>query len=189
MLFELFPTPVWVNDVDPQTQARIDLEIESALKDLSIDQRPWDDATRSTFSFEGCNHIVTMGFTELHTWIGLNLSAYLQVIEYPGSLELQDSWINSSGTGEFMFDHCHPGRSVSGCYYYRAESDQGALRFDNPNPLVHQRLWPADLNSNLSAWAVTPKTGRLCLFPSWLRHRVGVNQSQTERISIAFNFS
>jgi len=48
------------------------------------------------------------------------------------------------------------------------------------------KQWPADQLRDQD-FQVEPKEGRLVLFPSWLTHRVSVNRTDEERISIAFN--
>ena len=35
---------------------------------------------------------------------------------------------------------------------------------------------------------VAPEAGKLLMFPSWLEHGVAQNQTETERISMSFNF-
>lgn len=190
MLLNLFPTPVWVNDPDPQTLARIQDQITAAIIDLDITGKPWDDSAKSTFTFEGVNDIDGLGLTELKTWIHYNLMAFFELVSYRGDPQITHSWFNRFDQGDFMYDHCHPESLISGSYYYHSE-DQGGLRFSNPNPLMWNRLWPSDQQPWQQGHVIETKTGRLVLFPSWLQHRVRVNtQADKEpRISIAFNLS
>ncbi len=37
------------------------------------------------------------------------------------------------------------------------------------------------------SYVITPAHGRLCLFPSYLRHKVEKNESDVTRYSLAFN--
>jgi hypothetical protein len=64
-------------------------------------------------------------------------------------------------------------------YYIKATGNEGNLRLINP--LTHDKF-VGDLD-----FEITPITGKLVLFPGWLKHQVLQNNSTNERISLAFN--
>jgi hypothetical protein len=64
-------------------------------------------------------------------------------------------------------------------YYIKATGNEGNLRLINP--LTYDKF-VVDLN-----FEITPITGKLILFPGWLKHQVLQNNSNNERISLAFN--
>ena len=41
--------------------------------------------------------------------------------------------------------------------------------------------------ANATAWELKSTTNRMIMFPSWLQHLVPINNSDNNRISIAFN--
>ena len=189
MLYDLFPTPIWVADCGPEHSDLIDQEISAKLDIDSIQGRPWDDLVKSSFEFQGTNDLQTLELTALTAWIMHSVQGYCQSLGYQGHPQIVDSWFNRYDQGDFMYDHCHPGHLSSGVYYHRVTEGQGNLRFVNPNPLMLNRQWPADLNPNCQGTIVTAQSHRLILFPAWLTHRVEPNTvSHSEpRISLAFN--
>lgn len=189
-LEQIFATPIWVADIDPELSLQISPQIERELARRAITDQPWDDQVKSTFTFQGSNDLRRFKLARLEQWIHSELEAYCASLGYDSRrLALRDSWFNQFDGGDFMYDHCHPGNLISGCYYHRAQEGQGNLRFMNPNPLMLNRQWPADQQPWQQGWRVESRTGRLVMFPSWLMHRVEPNRSTaTEpRISLAFN--
>ena len=67
---------------------------------------------------------------------------------------------------------------------------QGNIQFErSDNAEYHLPLYiekPNYFNSTRATYA--GKTGGLYIFPGWLKHSVQGNQSNTDRISISFNF-
>jgi uncharacterized protein (TIGR02466 family) len=182
-----FSTPIWVSDLEGAELAAVQAEIAGALVNVNPQPTPWDESGTTSFSFEGCNDIQTHKLDLLSKVIFRGLGGMLKDLGYPqGPWNLCDSWFNWYGQGDFMFEHIHPERRVSGCYYYKTTGQDGRLKFKNPNPLMQFKQWPADQLRDQD-FQVEPKEGRLVLFPSWLTHRVSVNRTDEERMSIAFN--
>lgn len=86
--------------------------------------------------------------------------------------------------------HLHPNSLFSGVVYLQAAPDCGNIAFLDPRngaqvllpPVIHPSL--GVLNGRVEQ---APSEGLLLLFPAWLWHEVGGNQSERERISISFN--
>jgi uncharacterized protein (TIGR02466 family) len=109
----------------------------------------------------------------------------------PASLRLKlFAWMNANPPGGFNAPHTHPGAHWSGVYYVTQpdveEGSAGMIEFLDPrSDLPHWRL--------LGAGAFRPKrklrptAGELVVFPSYLPHWVYPNESDEERVTIAFN--
>ena len=104
-------------------------------------------------------------------------------------------WININKPGDFNTLHSHPGCFLSATYYVKVPAGMkgGEIYFRDPRgPAVAMYETPGiDLpwvGSGLGI-PVTPATGKLLIFPSWLEHRVEAFAGDGERISIAFNAS
>jgi uncharacterized protein (TIGR02466 family) len=87
--------------------------------------------------------------------------------------------------------HQHPHAIISGVYYVQTQEKSGALIFRDPRPVAAMMAPPI---TQRSAWteltrAYQPQAGRMLLFPSWLEHGVGTNESDEDRIAISFNIS
>lgn len=103
------------------------------------------------------------------------------------SLEM---WTNINGPGHFNETHHHnphSGTFMSGVFYVKCPEDSGAIRFYDPRP--HIDTSPDSVYYGGSKFIrFFPNPNTLLIFPPWLNHSVEPNQSQEDRLSIAFNF-
>ena len=104
-------------------------------------------------------------------------------------------WININRAGDFNTLHSHPGCFLSATYYVKVPAAMrgGEIYFRDPRgPAVAMYETPGIelpwVGSGMGI-PVTPVTGKLLIFPSWLEHRVEKFEGEGERISIAFNAS
>jgi len=99
------------------------------------------------------------------------------------------AWGNISRRGNYHRMHNHPGSAWSGVYYVtsNAESDSlgGVLEFYDPRHFTEMIDVPGSPYGQ--RMLVRPVAGLMVLFPSWLYHFVHPCNSDSERISIAFN--
>jgi uncharacterized protein (TIGR02466 family) len=190
MLQNIFFTPVFVHKFQGEILDNIQTEIEKQLPEIRKNQQasPWGDAVTTTFNFDATvNDIENYKLDMLKNMIFWSIKEYFKSLEYPfESIKISESWVNICNKHGFQFDHTHPRSKISGVYYYSTTGSDGGLRFQNPNPMMHYNGFPSDSNS-VSAVTYKPSVGQLLLFPSWLTHRVNLNTTDSERISIAFN--
>lgn len=99
-------------------------------------------------------------------------------------LKVAELWVNISNKGKFQYDHGHGDAIVAGTYYFQTNGEDGNISFGNPSPIVFTGGTPFGYLSH----EVEPKVGRLLLFPGWLIHKVKINQTDSTRISLSFNF-
>lgn len=132
---------------------------------------------------------------ELFAIIGDHVNQFAIQIRLLPSV-FQNAWININGYKDYNALHTHPHSTFSGVYYVKANPEMsGKLTFRHPDSeMLMGYGWQQDIitehnkyNSGLYSFDVYP--GLLYLFPSWLRHEVLPNLSETEnRISISFNY-
>lgn len=102
------------------------------------------------------------------------------------------AWANVNGPGSFNQYHTHPECLWSGVYYVRAgeygEDDvehPGNLKLYDPRGRVDMYSHPGyGFGKNVN---IPPVDGQMILFPSWLAHSVNTFDSDTVRVTIAFN--
>ena len=82
-------------------------------------------------------------------------------------------WFNRMRPGDVTSRHTHDedDELVSAVYYIRAPADSGNLI----------------LHTSAGVQSVTPRDGRLVLFPPWLPHEVAPNRSGETRLSLGMN--
>lgn len=109
------------------------------------------------------------------------------------SLKIDDAWININKKHNFNAPHNHSYGLFSGVYYVKAEGCIGDIVFMNPcssqSISINSSIIKTSNPFNSNMFKVTPKTGMLILFPSWICHYTEPNLTDEDRISIAFNTS
>ena len=108
------------------------------------------------------------------------------------NLMLGNWWININGQHDYNVPHDHQNSVLSGVYYVEVpEENMGDLilhRGDNAEFFLTSKIQRETTMSNISDVVCKSKESLFYLFPSWIKHSVGKNESSKERISIAFNF-
>jgi len=104
------------------------------------------------------------------------------------SFRITDMWSNVLKPGETHRPHTHSNNMLSGVYYVDAVETSGII-FTDPRPQagVIQPDVNKQILDNASIVKYDSATNRMILFPSWLQHYVPVNETNKNRISIAFN--
>ena len=109
----------------------------------------------------------------------------------PATLRLKlFAWMNANPPGGFNAPHTHPGAHWSGVYYVSQPEieigNSGMIEFLDPRTdLPNWRILGA--NAFRLKKKLRPQAGEIVLFPSYLVHWVYPNESEEERVSIAFN--
>ena len=118
----------------------------------------------------------------------------MALISHPRRCEVEQdliAWANVCRKGHYHALHTHPSFHWSGVYYVEAGGAapdwprSGMIEFQDPRGCVDMAGMPG--NPFGRTVAVTPTTGMLVVFPSWLYHWVNPYHGDGERISIAFN--
>jgi len=105
-------------------------------------------------------------------------------------LELATCWAMVNGKMASGAVHCHPNAFLSGVYYVNTTDKSGNIFFQDPRPGANMSACPV---TEFMPWTVRqisyqPVAGGMLIFPSWLYHGVGPNLSETQRVSLSFNF-
>lgn len=113
-------------------------------------------------------------------------------------LKIKSFWLNVNSKKDFNISHTHNGSVISGVFYVKCPENCGDLILRNRNDeILRCYLRQSNLIGGIDyafteytseLWSVTPEKNTLILFPSWLEHYVEPNNSDQERISIAFNY-
>lgn len=109
----------------------------------------------------------------------------------PDTLDLKISgWMNANPQGGFNAPHTHPRAHWSGVYYVSQpavqDGNSGMIEFLDPrSDLPNWRLLRA--KPFRPKRKIRPEAGEIVLFPSYLVHWVYPNETEHERVTIAFN--
>ncbi len=104
---------------------------------------------------------------------------------------LAHAWANVSRADSYRKIHNHESCTWSGVYYVKSRlvkeksKSSGNIEFLDPRMLCISTELPS---SNFGGRVkVTPKAGRMVLFPNWLHHYVNPVEDNSLRICVAFN--
>ena len=110
-------------------------------------------------------------------------------LNYDNELEISSSWFTKTHKGESSPMHDHKNCVFSAVYYYGDYDDKvGNLIFKNPIVnLTSYRLNVGKSNKfNTYDIEITPQSGSLLIFPSYVIHKIDVHKSEIPRLSLAF---
>lgn len=105
-------------------------------------------------------------------------------------LKIYNIWINVNPPGSYNHLHHHIGSVLSGVYYVSAFDGQGNIQFERGDSAEYHLPVNVQKNTYFNATRATyrAKTNALYIFPGWLKHSVQGNTSNTDRISVSFNY-
>lgn len=132
-------------------------------------------------------------FSEFADYIFKNSLAALT--HYNLEFRLSNMWININRKGDYNVIHDHPLSIMSGVFWVKTSKNCGKLKFESPHSFT-QHLLLESVNSEIAKeqnyygnYTFDPKEGTIILFPSDFKHGVEPNESNEDRISIAFNLN
>lgn len=180
-----FPTPIWecpVIGIDNSEIKEYCLKVRKEKPGVTISNRGgWHSSETLNPLPKSLENLFT------------NLTEFVNDVcyRYTGTvLKFGNFWININGYHDYNLLHDHQKSILSGVYYVDVPDDNmGDLvlhRGDNAEFFIRDVKESTQFNS--FSCTKKAKTSTFYLFPSWIKHHVERNESNKERISIAFNF-
>ncbi len=133
-------------------------------------------------------------FDELRLKIDRHVKRFAGELDYDltgRSLQMTSLWVNIVPRHTYHGLHLHPLATISGTYYLKIPARSGAIQFEDPRLASFMAAPPRKRGGkaeNQPFFRLQPRPGRLVLFESWLRHEVLQNQSDSDRVSVSFNY-
>ena len=186
MINDIFKTPLYNTIFDHLNQSEM---IDYCLKyreDNPSDNRSNINGYQSK-PLEG----IHLPLNEMFKDIDYTCNAFCQRIGMRMPTFIQNCWININGPNSYNTEHRHPLAMVSGVFYISVPENSGDIVFTNPTEKMDM-FWGKYFVDNFTPYNSVcsihkPKDMELLLFPSYLTHRVDINKSNEDRISISFN--
>jgi len=105
--------------------------------------------------------------------------------------KINNIWLNVNSTGSFNRPHLHPGSVFSGTYYVQKSESDGNIVFTTPcvqqQYHIEKEMIEKFHPTTSSVYTIPADSGTMLIFPSWAEHFVEPNNTNKDRISIAFN--
>ncbi|MEK9684989.1 MAG: 2OG-Fe(II) oxygenase family protein [Rhodospirillaceae bacterium] len=184
---ELFPTHIWVHDLERSKAASI---CEKVFAQVEKRMPPVDEISGGHSVQSGTQMQNDPAFGDLMECVDKAAQDVLSFLGKKGeSLQVTGCWANVSGPNSHHREHSHPNNFLSGVFYVKTPKGGDTINFHDPRPAAHAIAPHFERPSmhNLSTMFVEAKPGRIMIFPSWLRHSVDPNSGEGLRVSVAFN--
>jgi uncharacterized protein (TIGR02466 family) len=187
-IYPLFSAPVYVNNVG-------DFE-KPGLKGLQFTSTMADGTPYNFLSSFDKNVLERPDFKTVRDVVVRELDRYtreLLAVNKRIEFYLTNSWVNVHRRGHSAGAHVHHNSLISGVLYLKTNDASGDLVFhrDVLSLVPFPPALDLDVDSfnlyNCKSWGYRPKTNDICLFPSVVNHSVDPNDSDEERVSLAFN--
>lgn len=201
MIKNLFPSPIYYAPLATKGLKRLNQELlEESLKFSQIDEagQEWSEKNyRGGYTSYGSIahlHQVSTTFEDLKKAIDKHVRKYIQHLEMdvdPKAIQMRTCWVNIMPAGTSHTMHIHPLSVISGTYYVQTPKNCSAIKFEDPRMVGFMASPPRKAKAqerNQRFVELKPEAGNVVLFESWMRHEVPQNISDTERISISFNY-
>ncbi len=181
----IFPTPIYhsgTRNLDAITK-----EIDDALDSIQFSYKPeWGKTHHLSDTTFTKNFIVDNSLNLLHDEIRYHVSLYLNGLRFPKpkDYDIIGSWVALFKPGDYGHIHNHAYFDISGVYYHKTNGNDGNIYFNTPNTLLDASYC---FNHISPPWSHSPQKGKIILFPSFISHGIKTNETDDDRISIAFN--
>jgi uncharacterized protein (TIGR02466 family) len=201
MIKNLFPSPLYYSPLGTHGVKTLNRDLLSeSLKFRHIDDAgiKWSKTHyRGGYTSYGSIphlHQVSTTFEDLRKQLDKHARKYIKYLQMdvkPQQIQLRSCWINVMPKGVAHSMHIHPLSVLSGTYYVQTPKNCSAIKFEDPRMVAFMasppRLAGAD-ERNQRFVEIKPQAGHLVMFESWMRHEVPQNWTDTERVSISFNY-
>tara|TARA_B110000037_G_scaffold128297_1_gene145865 strand:- start:315 stop:920 length:606 start_codon:yes stop_codon:yes gene_type:complete len=105
------------------------------------------------------------------------------------NIRIKEMWAIINKKDNFNVLHTHPNCYLSAAYYVKAPENCGRFQLENPN-IAKRHFYPeikVKNELNTEGAGIDISEGDLLIFPGYLPHKVGKNESSKDRIVISFN--
>jgi uncharacterized protein (TIGR02466 family) len=198
----LFVTKIYRAELTGDKAERLNAELEAACLSIAED----DEAGQrwcAKNSYPGYTSYASLNdlpwrvpvFGELLKALNAHVTAFAKELEFDlkgRKLALDSLWINILPPGGVHTSHIHPHSVVSGTYYVTIPEGASALKLEDPRlgfMMAAPPRKPKAKPENRQFAYMKPAPGTVLLWESWLRHEVPVNEAESERISVSFNYN
>jgi len=184
--FDLFPTRIWQAQLG-HLASYLPSWVDAVLAMRAAAPKPAGRTVRRGWNSEEMTVLERPDFAPLKQAARAACAGALGEMGLGRAAFSLQSWINMHDRGGFNFAHMHEGTLLSGSFYLKVPPGSGQFVFRDPRPgVIHGAIKGAVPNGHADV-QLSPSTGLLVLFPSWMEHYVEQHDSDEPRITVAFN--
>lgn len=190
-IYNLYSTPIYTSPVDNYQKIQEELQViydESTftmredwghthyLSDESFMGNVFDDPRVGTFEAEIHKHVQRY----------LNEIGYTKSVNFRENIyyRISTSWFAKFEAGCYAHIHNHGHADISGAYYFKMPEGASEFFITSPTP----QFDPSFLFHHLGFRTnFAPPQGSLMMMPGFINHGVKMNETEEDRVSLAFN--
>jgi uncharacterized protein (TIGR02466 family) len=197
----LFVTRIYRADLSGQKAERLNRDIEAACLSIAVDDtagQRWcaKNGYPGYTSYASLNDLPwrVPVFGDLVKSLDAHVKAFAGELDFDlgaAKLTLDSLWINILPPGGVHTSHIHPHSVISGTYYVTIPDGASALKLEDPRLGFMMAAPPRKKKAkpdNRQFAYMAPAPGTVLLWESWLRHEVPLNEAESDRISVSFNY-
>ena len=165
--------------------------LKSSVQTMLNDTLLWKSTVSGGFQTDDLSEVNDKSYFELLSMVGSLVNQIGKSWNIQQDLELIHYWTNIKYDKHFGVSHLHPNSIISGVFYVTVPFGAGDITFERPD---NQEFCFRVVDPNeysCKNFTVESKENMLLLFPSFMKHHIGVNKFQNtkdQRISISFNY-
>jgi uncharacterized protein (TIGR02466 family) len=184
-ILKLFPVPLYVSYIEVENNFLKKIEKEEFIRMKS--ENGFYTKNKYFLNQEIYKDLKNKIYEHLNFFLKEKLSITDHLDFY-----ITTSWINIHKKEDWAQQHSHQNSIISGVYYISVEENSGDIIFYTDtlrklfSPVINIPFKKTN-EFNTDEWIIKPKSGTLIFFPSHLLHGVKKNESNLDRISLAFN--
>ncbi|MEC8688732.1 MAG: TIGR02466 family protein [Cyanobacteriota bacterium] len=196
----LFPTPVLQVDLEPDPQTAKSMLQQLAQFDRDVFQHAeFCDRNNLTGDLLGHAGLDQLHRMEAFQWLNMQLASHVSQLlssllgpEHQLMVHIQKAWpVVCASNGGTIELHSHRNAQLSAVFYVQTEPGNatGELEFQAPDDYFSHVMAIPYSEAAVSGGVFAPKTNRLLLFPSDLRHRVMPYEGSRARYSVSYDLA
>ena len=108
------------------------------------------------------------------------------VLKYKTDFKLTTSWLTFTDPGSSSQIHKHHNSKFSGIVYLQTDKNSGDLSFEDYSGDFMLDIKEYNIYNSM-LWLYKPFNNKIIIFPSHLHHKILKNNSNIQRVSLAFN--
>jgi len=190
MINYFWPTPIYENWADEISFSVLESEFLEILEEKKNSfSDPWKDNRIQVSDNFKTNLFHQYELENFKLFLDVNVRNFLSLLgEDVKDYLITDCWLTKSTINSYGHIHNHMPADISGVFYIKTNEEDGNIFFENPLQISYSSSLG---NKNLfhPSYSVSPKKGKILLFPGWVNHGINTNKTNSERISVSFNIS
>jgi len=186
---DIFTTPLYHCNIE-QTRPLIP-KLESRIYEVEKTSKSVVKSNAGGFQSDYMNQDDEPAYNKLLTILKPEIIKVVNDWYFTGSnIQVGYCWYNINRKGHFNWSHSHPDGEFA-CVFYVKCNNESDIVFDNPDQI---RTWKGHIHDKYTPYTTpgynySPKTNDFLMFPAHILHKVEVNNSDEDRLSLSFNLA